>query len=183
MTNKSNIIFMLMAMLPMTLAICNSYVSSDTNWYYSLANLSLGESEAYTSSPLNATRYTFNLCAAVTAFSTTANCNPPDGKNYWSAYQLVTGPTNYCNPWGEYGGFKITDGLNGPASGVTFTLINARTNTYPPCKDGNTRKLIIFVACDPNARKAVVGKASNPTTNCVQRVNMTSSVACPVPNY
>eukprot|EP01111_Echinosteliopsis_oligospora_P003963 TRINITY_DN1623_c0_g2_i1.p1 TRINITY_DN1623_c0_g2~~TRINITY_DN1623_c0_g2_i1.p1 ORF type:complete len:185 (+),score=4.41 TRINITY_DN1623_c0_g2_i1:392-946(+) len=180
MINKSNVILMLMSVLTLVLAkTCVPYTSSDGNYYYkNLANLTLGPSDAYTTTPFNATRYTFNLCSAVTAFSTTANCNPPQDQNFWSAYQLITGPTNYCNPWGEYNTLRYSDGLNGPASGVTFTYYNSYTDTYAPCKDNNIRKIIIFVACDPNAKTAVISRASSPTTNCIASVNMTSAYAC-----
>eukprot|EP01111_Echinosteliopsis_oligospora_P018893 TRINITY_DN88_c1_g4_i1.p1 TRINITY_DN88_c1_g4~~TRINITY_DN88_c1_g4_i1.p1 ORF type:complete len:185 (-),score=9.48 TRINITY_DN88_c1_g4_i1:29-583(-) len=184
MIKKSNIIVMLMIVVPMVLAQCPQWVSSDTNWIYrNVGNLTLGPSDAYTTPALNATRYTFNLCAAVTAFGTTANCKPPLDKNYWAGYQLITGTTNYCNAWGELSTIKYSDGLAGPKSGVTFTYTNSFNNTYAPCTDSKIRKLIIFVACDPNAKTPVIGRASSPTTNCVVNINMTSSLACPVANY
>eukprot|EP01111_Echinosteliopsis_oligospora_P010362 TRINITY_DN320_c0_g1_i1.p1 TRINITY_DN320_c0_g1~~TRINITY_DN320_c0_g1_i1.p1 ORF type:complete len:263 (+),score=70.39 TRINITY_DN320_c0_g1_i1:113-901(+) len=177
-----SVILMLVVALPMmALAQCPTYTSSDGKYTYDLSGLTLGKTASYNGNEgTTPNKYTFNLCASNTDASHMGTCTAvPQGT--FAVFQLTS---SNCIPIGQTSQQVISDGQDGPDSGVTITYTN--TLAAFKCKDSGNNPTInrvaqIYVKCDASKTTPQVTGITEPPapSKCHYNIAMSAAAACP----
>jgi len=146
-------------------ATCGSYTATDgTN--YDLTGLTKARGAGYKVTDGGSYTYFFNLCDNYVTQQTTTYC-------YVEAPAYQMSATNLCFVLGVLPPV-ITDGVNGPDTGVTIKY----TNEEDRCQFGSIpRTVVINIKCDHKVE--AVQSITEPST-CVYDFAMTSPSACPL---